>query len=140
MTFKHKVDDFLNFLASLTGTKPRLKNNEVFWNCPTDLSRDLILLGISEALSKSNKYDHQTNRFPVTARHMTEKNGKITSRDMDKSRSPNRSQTSVSPKPYNKDRMQMKKSFTKPIELDKKHDHSFTSTISQSKQEPKNKK
>jgi hypothetical protein len=140
MTFKHRADDFLNFIASFTGTKPRLKNNEVLWNFATDLNRDIILLGVSEALSKYNKLEHQGNRFPVTARHMTEKNGKITSRDMDASRSPNRSQTSVSPKPYNKDRMQMKKSFTKPVELDKKEDRSFTSSISQSKLEPKGKK
>lgn len=113
MIFKHRTDDFINFIASFTGSKPKLKDNYVLWNFGTDLSRDIILLGISETLTKNNKFDYQGARFPVTARHMTEKN--VASRDMDKSRSPNRSQTSVSPKPNMRDKIPMKKSFTKPM-------------------------
>ena len=115
MIFKHRTDEFINFIASFTGSKPKLKDNYVLWNFGTDLNRDIILLGISEALSKNNKFDYQGARFPVTSRHMTEKNGKIPSRDLDKSRSPNRSQTSVSPKPNIRDKIPMKKSFTRAI-------------------------
>lgn len=73
---------------------------------------------------------------------MTENNGKSTSRNMvNNSRSPNRSQTSVSPKPENRDRFPMKKSFTRGVvDTEKKHDQSFMSTVSQSKLEQKAKK
>jgi len=59
---------------------------------------------------------------------------------MDKSRSPNRSQTSVSPKPGTRDQIPLKKSFTRGGEQEKKEEHSFVSSISQSKLEQKGKK
>ena len=85
----------------------------MLWNFANDINRDIILLGIAEILNKVSKYDFQGSRFPVTARNMTDKNGKNTSRNMDPSKSPNRSQTSVSPKPTAKDVIPMKKSFTR---------------------------
>jgi len=55
MNLKHRVDDFLGYLASFTGTKPKLQNGEVLWAFHNDLSRDIILLGVAETCSRASK-------------------------------------------------------------------------------------
>ena len=55
-----------------------------------------MLLEISERL---NNVDFMVPNFPVTARNLPDKSGKITAREMESkiSKSPNKSQASVSP-------------------------------------------
>jgi len=50
--FKQKFEDFLNFMAQLLGWRPQPKNNFLTLLFGSDLNRDIILLGIADALQK----------------------------------------------------------------------------------------
>lgn len=50
--FKQKFEDFLNFMAQLLGWRPQAKTNFITLLFGSDLNRDIILLGIADALQK----------------------------------------------------------------------------------------
>lgn len=50
--FKQKFEDFLNFMGQLLGWRPQPKNNFLTLLFGSDLNRDIILLGIADALQK----------------------------------------------------------------------------------------
>ena len=80
VTFKQKQEQFNQFVGQILGWKPILSSNEISCEFSSDLNRDIILLEITEVLQRSFKSEFSVLHFPITARQVFDKNGKVTAR------------------------------------------------------------